>query len=292
MLKALIFGSNGQVGRELMVSLPSTVKAVFLNRAECDICDVQQVQQQIETHLPDVVVNATAYTKVDQAESEVTQAYAINRDGIKLMGEICAQRGIKLLHISTDFVFDGKVNEAYQPDSACHPLSIYGASKRAGEEALASIEGLNYLIVRTAWVYSGRGKNFVTTMLRLMQSRDEISVVNNQLGTPTWANSLARWIWQVIELTQWPSTIYHWTDAGAASWYDFAYAINELAVQEGLLSNTINIIPIPDYEYPTPAKRPKFSILNTQSAQQLSGITATHWMTNLRTMLKALNAPH
>jgi dTDP-4-dehydrorhamnose reductase len=189
------------------------------------------------------------------------------------------------LHLSTDFVFDGASNRAYLPEDATNPLSVYGASKLGGEHrALAGGAGI---VVRTAWVYAAGGRNFVLTMLRLMREREQVRVVCDQIGTPTWAGGLAGALWALIDAAA-PAGIYHWTDLGVASWYDFAVAIQDEAWERGLLPRRVPIVPIASAEYPTPARRPAFSVLDSVSTRALAATPALHWRHNLRTMLDEL----
>jgi dTDP-4-dehydrorhamnose reductase len=193
-----------------------------------------------------------------------------------------------LAHLSTDFVFDGKANRAYLPADTPNPLSVYGASKLGGERRLLE-QGGDALIVRTAWVYAATGRNFALTMLRLLRERDEVRVVADQIGTPSWAVGIAQALWGLIEAGAEPG-IYHWTDLGVASWYDFATAIQDEALERGLLGRAVPVIPISTAEYPTPAQRPAFSVLNSESTRAVSSAPARHWRHNLRMMLDELSA--
>jgi dTDP-4-dehydrorhamnose reductase len=193
------------------------------------------------------------------------------------------QAGCRLLHLSTDFVFDGRSNRAYLPSDATNPLSVYGATKLAGERHVVSA-GRAGIVLRTAWVYAALGKNFVLTMLRLMREKDQVSVVSDQIGTPTWAGSIADAIWGLIAADV-GGGVYHWTDLGVASWYDFAVAIQDEALARGLLSRSVPITPILTAAYPTRARRPAFSVLDTTSTRALTNLRGRHWRHNLRTML-------
>ncbi|MFQ3189772.1 MAG: dTDP-4-dehydrorhamnose reductase [Paraglaciecola sp.] len=191
---------------------------------------------------------------------------------------MCKEQNVRLLHVFTDFVFDGTKTTPYQTDDATNPLGIYGASKLAGDLGVAQISP-NSVIVRAAWVYSKHGNNFVKTMLRLMAEKPQLGIVSDQVGTPTWSAGLAKWLWAVVEKPD-LSGIFHWTDAGVASWYDFAVAIQELAIEKGLLTNTIPILAIPASQYPTPAKRPSFSVIDKTSAETASGVQTIHCVSN------------
>ena len=252
--KVVIFGKSGQLGWELQQTVPEGFEAVALGLEEVDVTDEAAVHLALTRHAPDIVVNATAYTAVDKAEEEPQAAHAVNAAAPEVIAKRCAELGLRMVHVSTDFVFDGGQSTPYKPEDSPHPQSIYGATKFAGERAvLAALP--NAIVVRTAWVYSVHGNNFVKTMLRLMASRPELGVVTDQVGTPTWAKGLALWIWTVLKKPE-VCGIYHWTDAGVASWYDFSVAIMELAVEKGLLEKPIDVRPIPSSDYPTPAKRP------------------------------------
>ena len=284
--KVVIFGKSGQLGWELQQTVPEGFEAVALGLEEVDVTDEAAVHLALTRHAPDIVVNATAYTAVDKAEEEPQAAHAVNAAAPEVIAKRCAELGLRMVHVSTDFVFDGGQSTPYKPEDSPHPQSIYGATKFAGERAvLAALP--NAIVVRTAWVYSVHGNNFVKTMLRLMASRPELGVVTDQVGTPTWAKGLALWIWTVLKKPE-VCGIYHWTDAGVASWYDFSVAIMELAVEKGLLEKPIDVRPIPSSDYPTPAKRPASSVLDKQTAEQASGLSTQHWRQQLSLMLDEL----
>jgi dTDP-4-dehydrorhamnose reductase len=285
-MNVLVIGKNGQLAWELQQTAPADVALTALGRDEMDVSDAAAVRRCLHDHQPDLVMNCSAYTAVDKAESEVQAAYAVNELGAKNLALCCKEFGIRLLHVSTDFVFDGTQATPYNPDDQPNPVSVYGASKLAGERAILDIleDGV---IVRTAWVYSVNGNNFVKTMLRLMTERPHLGVVYDQVGTPTWAKGLAQWMWCVAQKPE-VKGIYHWSDAGVASWYDFALAIQELAVARGLLDREVPVKPIPAVQYPTPARRPSFSVLDKSSAEQATGIAPTHWRKQLGAMLDEL----
>ncbi|MDR7925691.1 dTDP-4-dehydrorhamnose reductase [Acidithiobacillus thiooxidans] len=281
--RVLLFGANGQLGWELQRHRPEAVELCALSRTQADIAIQEQVEQAAENFQPDLIINAAAYTAVDLAESESETAYAINRDGAVHCAEAARKHSARLIHISTDFVFDGSQATPYQPDSIRHPLGVYGASKAAGEIEIVRILGNNALILRTAWVYSTHGKNFVKTMLRLMSERDSLGVVGDQIGSPTWAAGLAAAIWRACAQPEF-NGIQHWTDAGVASWYDFAVAIQEEALALGLLQRSIPIGMIPASAYPTPARRPACAVLDKSISYATLG-AAPHWRQALRQML-------
>jgi len=276
-------GAGGQLGRELERTVPTGVAAVFRARAQLDIAEPGAVAACVAETAPQLVVNAAAYTAVDKAESEPEAAHRGNAEGPATLARACAETGCRLIHISTDFVFDGTSSRPYRPDAATAPLGEYGRSKLAGE--LAARAALpSVLMLRTGWVYSSFGGNFVKTMLRLMSEREELSVVSDQVGTPTWAHGLAGAVWAAAARPQLQG-IYHWSDAGVCSWYDFAVAIHEEALALGLLSRPVSIRPITAAEYPTPAQRPAYSVLDKADTWRDFGLQGIHWRSQLRAML-------
>ncbi|UUM30030.1 dTDP-4-dehydrorhamnose reductase [Vibrio japonicus] len=297
-MKVLITGQGGQLAWELEQSAPCDVEFIALSSQSLDITQKTRVFDAVNTHQPDIVINAAAYTAVDKAETEPEIAYAVNEQGSEHLALACKELQIPLIHISTDFVFDGEKTTPYQIDDMPNPLNVYGDSKLKGDIKVGNVLGSDATIIRTAWVYSAHGNNFVKTMLRLMQEKDKLGIVYDQVGSPTWAKGLAEVIWQLAkqkcsqkQLKDQNNTspqILHWTDAGVASWYDFAVAIQELALEKGLLSQSIPIRPIPASAYPTPAKRPSFSVIDKFAAEQASGIEATHWRKQLSQMMDRL----
>ena len=279
-MKALITGVNGQLGKALLAAQPQEWTCVALDRTVLDLSDADAIARLVEAERPDLVLNAAAYTAVDRAESEPDLAHAINAGAPGAFAKALAGSGKRLVQVSTDFVFDGSSVRGYQPYDAKNPQSVYGASKAAGEDAA----GAEAIIVRTSWVYAAGGANFVRTMLRLMRERDELRVVADQIGSPTWATGLAQKLWGLAEKDQ--PGIYHHRDAGVASWYDFAVAIAEEAEALGLIPRIPAIIPITTADYPTPAKRPSFSVLDVSATRALLCDGHVHWRTNLKTMLK------
>ncbi|MEP5566220.1 MAG: dTDP-4-dehydrorhamnose reductase [Halioglobus sp.] len=282
--KVLISGAGGQLGRELLRTAPEDVECIAATRELLNIADADQVNTVIREQRPDLVINAAAYTAVDKAESEQEMALTINGDGAANLAGACAENGSRLIHVSTDFVFDGSSSTPYLPDAPTSPLGEYGRTKLAGERAVA-MRLPSALIIRTAWVYSSFGSNFVKTMLRLMAERDEISVVADQVGSPTWARGLAESLWLAAGRPQFQG-LGHWTDAGVCSWYDFAVAIAEESVELGLLEKMPQIHPIPGSAYPTPAARPAFSVLDKYSTWEALQTEGLHWRAQLRSMLK------
>jgi dTDP-4-dehydrorhamnose reductase len=289
MMKVLITGAGGQAGWELQRTAPVDLDLTALHRTDLDITDQDAVMTIIRRNNPDLVINAAAYTAVDKAEEEADLAYAVNGDGAANIAKACKETGVRLLHISTDFVFDGNKAEPYLPEDEPKPMGVYGASKLQGEKSVMAETMGTAVVLRTAWVYSIHGSNFVKTMLRLMAEKDELNVVTDQIGTPTWARELAKVIWLIAEKKKMQG-IYHWTDGGVASWYDFALAIQEEALGLDLLKKTIRIRPIGTAEYPTPAKRPAYSVLDKTSIIEELGYKPPHWRESLQKMLRELRA--
>jgi dTDP-4-dehydrorhamnose reductase len=279
-MKVLITGANGQLGRALQATAPLGVSIIAAGSAELDIGDAAAVDALLLAERPDAIFNAAAYTAVDKAESEEALATRTNSEGVANLARGAAAIGARLVHVSTDFVFNGLSGVPYLPDAPTAPLGVYGRTKRQGELAA----GPDALVVRTAWVYGSRGGNFVRTMLRLMAERDEVRVVADQIGTPTFAASLADALWRLHAAGA--KGLFHYTDSGAASWYDFAVAIQEEALAIGLLQHAVPVIPIATSDYPTPAARPHYSVLDKSATFALLGGAAPHWRVNLRKMLK------
>lgn len=279
-MKVLIAGSGGQLGRALALTAPDNVAVIALPKAEFDIADEDQVSAVVSETRPDLLINAAAWTAVDKAESEEDAAHRINATAVGCLARAAATVGSRFVHVSTDYVFDGRACEPYRPDTPPAPASAYGRTKLEGEQQ-AALHHPAPLIVRTAWVYAAEGSNFVRTMLRLFAERDEVRVVADQVGTPTHAASLARAIWAL----QGHHGTFHWTDAGITSWYDFAQAIHDEALRLGLLTRPVTIVPIATADYPTPASRPVWSVLDKSSSWAITG-PARHWRHELIDCLK------
>jgi dTDP-4-dehydrorhamnose reductase len=285
-VKVLVLG-GGQIGAAVVKAAPSQHEIVALTRAQLDIADCKAVAKSLDGIKADWVVNAAAYTAVDRAEDEPQIAAAVNDAAVAALAAGAARENSRLLHLSTDFVFDGASGRPYLPGDATNPLSVYGATKLAGEHHV--IAARSGIVLRTSWVYASVGKNFVLTMLKLMSERAQINVVSDQIGSPTWAASAAAAIWGLIEAAA-EGGIYHWTDLGVASWYDFAVAIQEEALARGLLTRAAAVLPIPSAAYPARAKRPSFSVLDTTGTRSVVKTPAHHWRHNLRKMLDELRA--
>lgn len=279
-MKVMITGAKGQLGGALQRTAPDGAAITVIDVEHCDLTDAKALRALIGEVRPDFLINAAAYTAVDKAESDEASARAINADAVATMVQAMADCRGRLVHVSTDFVFDGEASSAYRPEDKRAPISAYGRTKAAGEDHLRSTD----LLVRTAWVYEAGGANFVRTMIRLMNERDEIGVVSDQIGAPTWATSLAQAIWGLVDAGA--QGAYHFSDAGVASWYDFAVAIAEEARAMGLIEKVPFIRPIRTEDYPTPARRPKFSLLDSGATHAVLGSRPTHWRTNLWHMLR------
>lgn len=286
MTKILLLGAAGQVGQALQASLAPLGDLRALRRQDLDLCQTDAIVAEVRAERPEIIVNAAAYTAVDRAESEANLAQALNAQAPGILAEVAQALGAYLVHLSTDYVFDGRQNTPYRETDVTHPLGIYGQSKLAGERQIEA-RGGDYLILRTAWVYGAAGKgNFVKTILRLAQERHRLKIVVDQVGSPTWAQDIAQAI--AVLLPQRPQGIYHCTNNGVASWYDFAVAIVEEAQGLGLLSQMPQIIPITTAEYPTPARRPAYSVLSGQKITAALGQPLPHWRQSLRAMLASL----
>ena len=284
--KVLITGAGGQVGRALLDTAPDNLVVVACAHADLDIGAREAVLDCIRRERPDVVINAAAYTAVDKAESEPEAAERINAEGPRHLAAAAREYGARLIHISTDFVFDGAAPVPYRPDSATNPLGVYGRTKRDGERAVLDALSERSAIVRTAWVYAPTGANFVRTMLRIMRANGAVRVVADQVGTPTAARSLAEALWRIGSNPE-ISGLHHWTDAGVASWYDFAVAIAEEGVELGLVPSAVTVEPITTADYPTPARRPSFSVLDKRSLAAY-GLVPIQWRKRLRAMMREI----
>jgi dTDP-4-dehydrorhamnose reductase len=287
---ALVTGAGGQLGRELRASAPPDWRVRACTAAELDVTHPESVAAAFGRERPDLVINAAAYTGVDAAEREAERAEAVNARGAALVAEECRRAGARLIHLSTDFVFDGTQGRPYEPGDRPNPLGVYGRTKLAGEREVLRICDHRALVIRTAWLYASHGRNFVLTMLRLMRERDRVGVVADQVGTPTWARALAESVWAAAGRPE-LSGLHHWTEAGVASWYDFAVAIQEEAVALGLLAHAVPVHPLRTDDYPTPARRPRYSVLDKSATWAALDRPVRHWRQSLRLMLGELVGP-
>jgi dTDP-4-dehydrorhamnose reductase len=280
-VKALLVGAGGQIGRALVATAPATARLATRDRSELDITRRDAVREAVRAEAPDLILNAAGYTAVDRAEAEPELARAVNALGAGYLAEAAAGAGARLLHFSTDYVFAGTGSRPYAPEDPPDPQSVYGATKLAGERAVLAPLGARAAVIRTAWVYAAQGRNFLLTMLRLMRERDEVTVVSDQVGTPTSAGSVARAAWAIAARED-VQGLLHWTDEGTATWFDFAVAIQEEALRLGLLRRAVKVRPILTEDYPTPARRPKYSVLDCSLARTATGLTPDHWRAELR----------
>lgn len=285
-MKILICGQQGQVSRELQLHLAGIGDLIVPGRDRLDLAQPAQIRQQVRQIAPDLIINAAAHTAVDQAESEPELAFAINATGPGVLAEEAARLGAPLIHYSTDYVFDGSKHEPYNESDVPAPLSVYGKSKLAGEQAIADVQG-QHLTLRTSWVYSTHGRNFLLTMQRLLQEKPQLRVVADQIGAPTWAGSIARSTLALIERWQSGQTgawgTYHLTAGGHTSWFGFAQAIGAALREQG--KPCAELIPIPSSDYPTPAARPLNSRLDCSRLQHEWGVSLPDWQTALHECL-------
>ncbi|KAF1709298.1 dTDP-4-dehydrorhamnose reductase [Pseudoxanthomonas kalamensis DSM 18571] len=297
-MKFLLLGANGQVGHELRRSLAPLGEVICTTRsgrlpdgAACEIADFDRpdtLAPLVGRLSPDVVVNAAAYTAVDRAETEPEAAYHANAEAPASLAQACASCGALLVHYSTDYVFDGTRTRPYREDDPTSPLGVYGASKLAGEQAIRN-SGARHLIFRTAWVYASHGRNFMRTMLRLAGERDELRVVADQVGTPTSATLIADVTAQILGQPFRESGLWHLTATGQTSWHGFAEAIVGQAHERGLIARMPTIVPITTAEYPTLAKRPVYSCLDTSRLREGFAIDLSPWEQSLRRVLRDIH---
>lgn len=288
----LVVGAGGQVGWELLRRVPAGIHVAGRTRADLDITDAAAVADIVAVLRPAAVINAAAYTAVDKAESEPARAFAVNRDGAAHLAAACTDAGIPLIHISTDYVFDGSKAAAYTEDDPVCPVSVYGTSKEAGEAAVRTALP-HHVILRTAWVYGVHGRNFVKTMLQLVRTRPELRVVADQYGCPTAAGDIADAIWTIVARIQtmgaaFPWGTYHYCGAGQTTWHGFAEAIVDLAAPT--LPHPVTVTPITTADYPTPAKRPANSVLDCNRIAAALAIRPRAWREALAQVMAELSA--
>lgn len=290
-MKVLVTGASGQLGYALQktkayFAARSELELIALTRAELDLAKLETISSILDYYLPDAIINAAAYTAVDKAENEAELAQIINAEAVQQLARWCEENKKVLIHVSTDFVFDGKKSNPYNTSDHTNPISIYGKTKQQGEQ-FALNECATAYVVRTGWVYGEHGANFAKTILRLAGERETLGIVSDQIGTPTYASHLAEMLWQLL-LQKPQKKLWHFSDAGVASWYDFAIAIVNSAEVLGILASKPSIKPITTLDYPTPTQRPAYSVLNkTQTWSELN-ITPIHWQAALTKMLIAL----
>ncbi|MBF0426789.1 MAG: dTDP-4-dehydrorhamnose reductase [Magnetococcales bacterium] len=288
-MEAMILGADGQLGRELLRTAPAGWQVQARTFAEQDITRAQEVADLLAQHKPRLVINAAAYTAVDKAENDRESAFAVNATAPGALAEATHRLGLRLIHISTDYVFSGQAGHPYRPEDAPQPIGVYGQSKAEGERLVMTHSKGRATLFRTAWLYAAHGQNFPRTILRLLRERDRLRVIADQVGSPTWARGLATAIWAAAARPE-GGGIWHWTDAGVASWYDLALAVQEEAIALGLLSRAIPVDPIPTSDYPLPAPRPAYSVLDCTTTWQWLRLTPEHWRRALRAMLAELSS--
>ncbi len=280
--RIILLGGYGQLGKLIQETAPAGTKLYAFNSRDFDICNPVQHEMVYKNLEPTTIINASAYTQVDQAETEQERAFEVNAQGPSLLAKASA-KDCRIIHLSTDFVFDGKKQAPYMPNDIATPVSVYGKSKLQGEENLSALRP-DSTIIRTAWLYSAEGKNFMNTMLMLMAEREELAIVNDQFGTPTSAHALAEVLWRFVANRELKG-IYHWTDQGEASWYDFAIEIQKQALVLGLLKKKIPLRAISTSEYPTPAERPKNSVLDKSATYDAIKFKGQKWQNELNKVL-------
>lgn len=288
LMRAVVLGSGGQLGRCLLDTAPAAFEVTALDRASLDITDHAGIRAMLQALRPAVVINAAAYTAVDQAEDDAERAFAVNEIAAGELASSCESMGARLLHVSTDFVFDGASSRPYRPDDPTHPLGAYGRSKLAGEVAVRAANPAS-IIVRTSWLYSEYGHNFVLTMLRLMKAGGPLRVVGDQTGSPTYARGLANVLWRLAASGE-QGGILHWCDEGQTSWHGFAGQVAEAALAHGTLAMRPTIQQITSGEFETRAKRPAYSVLDCSDLRAMLPGEQRPWADNLRLMMARTNA--
>ncbi len=295
-MRILLTGGTGQVGWELARTLMPLGEVIAVDRSQVDLSDLNTLRGIVEQHQPHVIVNPAAYTAVDKAESESELAFLVNAEAPRVLAEEANKIGALLVHYSTDYVFDGSKNTPYTENDATHPINVYGQSKLAGEQAIQSVGG-DYLILRTSWVYTSRGSNFLRTIMRLAAEREELKIVADQIGTPTWARLIAEATAHVVRQSVFEqqsgifnSNAYHLTASGEPSWHGFAQKIVDIAREQGKTELRNQVIhPIPTTDYPLPAKRPANSRLSNESLEQQFGLVMPSWDNALRLCMQELS---
>lgn len=282
--KIIVTGANGQLANEIFAlsASYSAFEFLFLSKEDLPIHEIEKIRSIFKLHQPQYCINCAAYTAVDRAESEKEMAFLVNGEAAGLLADVCKSLNTKFIHISTDYVFSGSAESPYKEEDQIDPVNAYGASKWRGEELVIK-HNKEAVIIRTSWVYSEFGNNFVKTMMRLMKTREEISVVNDQFGSPTYAADLATTILSIIETDRWVPGIFHYSNEGIITWYDFSVAIKEMIRSE------CQIIPIPTSEYPTLAKRPRYSVFDTTKIKSVYKIDIPHWKQSLNKCIQQLS---
>lgn len=283
MTKLVVIGKSGQLAWEIS---RLAIDTICLGRDEIDITSPEDIAAKLDSLKPEAVINASAYTAVDKAETDDANAYLLNQTAVANLAAYCKANNAFFVHVSTDYVFNGEKGSPYMVDDAIEPQGMYGKTKAAGEAEVRSILPEASAIIRTSWVYSSHGNNFVKTKLRLMAEKTQLGVIDDQIGSPTWAKGLAKACIEAADNKL--AGIYHWSDEGVCSWYDFAVAIQQLGIEKGLLSQAIPVNPIPSSAYPTPAKRPQYSVLNKTVMRETYHTPLTHWREQLSAIMDEL----
>lgn len=286
--KVLLTGASGQLGKQLSSKAPPEIDLYAMSFADVDITNTKALGALLAEINPEIIINTAAYTQVDEAEQNPRRAYAVNATGVENLVR-AAEKHCRIIHFSTDFVFDGEKGSAYTPSDTTNPINVYGQTKLAGEKVLRRLKPDHSLIIRTSWLYAASGRNFVNTMLDLLATRETLNVVNDQIGTPTSAAALAEIVWRFVARPE-ATGIFHCSDKGEASWYDFACAIQEEALALTLLTQQIPVIPVKSSEYLAVAKRPARSVLDKTGTWQFLGIEGKHWREELKAVLKDVKA--
>lgn len=286
-MKIMITGAKGQLGQALVASKPNNVLLYPFGHHELDLSNSNKIHECITSVQPDWIINTAAMTHVDEAEKNKEQCFAINAEAVHQIALAAQISGARLLHISTDYVFDGKQGSPYLPDATVNPINVYGESKALAEKWVTMLLPNQGWILRPTWIYSASGGLFVNTVLRLLQEKERLQIVDDQIATPTSVDELVKFIWKMIQLEP-ASGIYHFTDAGLASRYDFAVAIAEEALSLGILSIKKPILPVSSSHFPTPAKRPAFSVLDKHSSWAACDYTPVHWREALEISLRKM----
>ena len=293
-MRILISGINGQLGQALIKKEREDFEVMGLGKDQFNLENFEGCKKLISNYQPDWIINSAAYTAVDQAETHKSKAYLVNSYGVENIVKSISEYGGKFLHISTDFVFDGKETKPYLPSDKCNPVNVYGASKLKGEQLLKKYK--NTIILRTSWLYGPKGHNFCLTMLKLhkkfSENNSSFKVISDQIGCPTSTEDLANICWKFVDKCnseKFSTQIYHWSNSGIATWYDFAVAIGELGSEYGLIKKPAKIIPISTKEYKTDARRPKFSLMDCNKTKEFLNVNQNHWRDSLREVISSIS---
>lgn len=287
-MRALILGATGQLGRHLVELSPAGVELVTPRRAELDLRDLSRLRNLVSAIGADVLINAAGYTAVDKAESDKQEALVVNALAPEVLAAAAENSGAMLVHLSTDYVFSGQSCSPYPTDAPRTPINTYGQTKAEGEERVLRAGARSALLIRTSWLYSASGTNFVLTMLRLMRAGKQLRIVHDQTGCPTWARGLAAAIWSAVAMGS--RGVAHWCDAGETTWYGFASEIQRIALDLGMLREPVDLVPVTTAERPTIARRPPYSVLDTSTAVSAFGFQPNPWRISLTRLLEQLRA--